>query len=93
MLSMDPTMPIRQRNLAPGIYATLVSLVGLAFLLGGCESMTPRAASERNQMAIESSIRTDQDRRMDAARHPVEFLPFTKVKPGMHTVTSNTWKP
>ena len=45
-----------------------------------------RAATERNQMAIESSIRTDQDRRMDAARHPAEFLAFAQVKPGMQVL-------
>jgi predicted methyltransferase len=45
----------------------------------------PRAA-ERNRMAIESSIRTDQDRRMDAARHPAEFLAFAQVKPGMQVL-------
>jgi len=43
----------------------------------------PRAAAARGQAAIDSTVRTDQDRRMDAARHPAEFLPFTQVKPGM----------
>jgi len=46
----------------------------------------PRTDAERNSIVIESSIRTDQDRRMDAARHPAEFLPFTKVKPGMQVL-------
>src|SRR5437762_5417477 len=45
----------------------------------------PRAV-ERIQQVIASPIRTDQDRRMDAARHPAEFLPFTKVKPGMQVL-------
>jgi len=64
-------------------------VAGAMFLLGGC-AMAPaddaRVASARNQKVIESPIRTDQDRRMDAARHPVEFLPFTGVKPGMQVL-------
>ena len=32
---------------------------------------------------IADPIRTDQDRKMDASRHPAEFLPFTQAKPGM----------
>ncbi len=38
------------------------------------------------QSVIDSPIRTDQDRRMDAARHPAEFLPFIQVKPGMQVL-------
>ncbi len=38
------------------------------------------------QSVIDNPIRTDQDRRMDAARHPAEFLPFTQVKPGMQVL-------
>ena len=64
-------------------------LVGILFALSGCGT-TPaddsRIDAERNHAVIESSIRTDQDRRMDAARHPAEFLPFTKVKPGMQVL-------
>ena len=45
-----------------------------------------RAATERAQAVIASPVRTDQDRRMDASRHPVEFLPFTQVKPGMQVL-------
>src|SRR5215472_10972297 len=41
------------------------------------------AATSRYESVIASSIRTDQDRRMDASRHPAEFLAFAQVKPGM----------
>jgi predicted methyltransferase len=54
--------------------------------LGGCATtapVDPRAATERNETIIASPLRTDQDRRMDAARHPAEFLPFTQARPGM----------
>ena len=64
-------------------------LVGVLSALSGCGTMPaedPRIADERNRIVIESSIRTDQDRRMDAARHPAEFLPFTQVKPGMQVL-------
>jgi predicted methyltransferase len=64
-------------------------IVGLLFTVVGCSTMPAedaRLAAERNQRVIESPIRTDQDRRMDAARHPAEFLPFTQVKPGMQVL-------
>jgi predicted methyltransferase len=68
---------------------TVDLLVGIVFALSGCSTTPaedPRAAAERNRIVIESSIRTDQDRRMDTARHPAEFLPFTMVKPGMQVL-------
>src|SRR5882762_3389035 len=68
---------------------TVDLLVGILFALSGCSTTPaedPRAAAEHSQNVIESSIRTDQDRRMDAARHPAEFLPFTQVKPGMRVL-------
>jgi len=71
------------------ILALLAALsVGFGALsgLGGCAApapVDPRAAAERNEKIIASPLRTDQDRRMDAARHPAEFLPFTEARPGM----------
>ena len=50
----------------------------------------PRAAAERYQAVIASPLRTDQDRRTDAARHPAEFLPFTQVRPGMRALDVST---
>lgn len=41
------------------------------------------AAAARYESVIASAIRTDQDRRMDASRHPAELLAFAQVKPGM----------
>jgi predicted methyltransferase len=61
-------------------------VASLAAALIGCATTpaeTPGAAAERYQKVIESPIRTDQDRRMDASRRPAEFLPFTQAKPGM----------
>ena len=42
-----------------------------------------KATAPSHENVIASPIRTDQDRRMDAARHPAEFLTFTQVRPGM----------
>ena len=67
------------------------TVIGLAFaaLLGGCAT-TPsddqRVAATRYQAVIASPMRTDADRRTDAARHPAEFLPFTQVAPGMQVL-------
>src|SRR5271169_6075520 len=83
-------MPFKPRLLAPAIAGGLVSfLVGLLFALGSCSTVPteePRMAAERSQNVIDSPIRTDQDRHLDAERHPAEFLPFTKVKPGMQVL-------
>ena len=57
--------------------------------LGACTTAPiedPRASAERYQKVIASPIRTDQDQRMDASRHPAEFLPFTQVQPGMRVL-------
>ena len=72
-----------------GTLAKLASLVAALGLIAGLESCAAmrsadeKITAERYQKAIASSIRTDQDRRMDAARHPAEFLPFTQAAPGM----------
>jgi predicted methyltransferase len=65
----------------------LLITVGV-IVLAGCTKASaedPRTA-ERYQSVIASSIRTDQDRRMDQSRHPAEFLPFTQVRPGMRVL-------
>jgi len=64
----------------------VVSILALPFLVCGCSTTPaddPNVAAALSRNVIESPIRTDQDRRMDAARHPAEFIPFTQVKPGM----------
>src|SRR5207302_7465717 len=85
-----PTMILYPRRVVPLIRGRLADLVvGILFALSACGTMPaedPRVAADRNQIVIENSIRTDQDRRMDGARHPAEFLPFTKVKPGMQVL-------
>jgi predicted methyltransferase len=76
--------PAAARSLA----ASLV-VVGAIAALEACTSVP--SADERGmavmyQQVIASPIRTEQDRRTDAARHPAEFLPFTQVRPGMQVL-------
>ena len=64
---------------------TLAGLIGL--LAYGCTttpSIDEYAANA--QSVIASPVRTDQDRQMDAARRPAEFLLFARVKPGMRVL-------
>jgi len=74
---------------------TVTTLAAVVLLVGlhACTTMPggdTRAVGEKYQAAIASPIRTDQDRRMDAVRHPAEFLPFTQVKPGMSVLDVST---
>ena len=69
--------------------ATAHWLVLAAVAIAGCATSPSdgmRVDAEYVQRVIASPIRTDQDRRMDAARHPAEFLPFTGVRPGMQVL-------
>ena len=78
-------MPLHQRDYVPAILATPVFVVSLLF--GSLtEAAADLASTEHYQNAIQSPIRTEQDRRMDATRRPAEFLPFTQVKPGMQVL-------
>ena len=60
-----------------------------AFVLSACAGMPAgdaRSDAARFDAVIASPLRTDQDRRTDAARHPAQFLPFSEVKPGMRAL-------
>ncbi len=71
-----------RHSIAFAFFATLMTL-----LASGCATMTSpqeqRAAAER---VVASPIRTDQDRKTDAARKPVDFLAFVGVRPGMRVL-------
>jgi len=83
---MEPTMTyVLPRILAPGV-ARALALLGLLGGVVGCATMPaegPPAATLRADKVVTSPLRTEQDRRMDASRRPVEFLPFTEARPGM----------
>ena len=63
-------------------------LAGVALGLAACSFLTchERTQVYRYQQVVASPIRTDQDRSMDAARHPVEFLAFARVETGMRVL-------
>ncbi len=70
-------------------FATSLLALGAIALLDGCTSVPSpdeRSAVETYRQVIASPIRTEQDLRTDAARHPAEFLPFTQVRPGMQVL-------
>lgn len=46
----------------------------------------PQSVYESHKQAVASSIRTDEDRGVDAKRKPLEFLQFTNVRPGMRVL-------
>lgn len=74
------------------IRAFAVALAAV-LLSAACASPTtesPSRAAERYAAVIASPVRTDQDRRMDAARDPAGFLPFTEVAPGMRVLDVST---
>lgn len=53
--------------------------------VAGCTTVPapdPKADAARYAAVIASPLRTDQDRRMDASRHPAELLAFAQVQPG-----------
>jgi predicted methyltransferase len=64
----------------------LVALFSLATAIAGCATPPandPAAMPGRNTQVIASPSRTEQDRKIDAARHPAEFLAFAQARPGM----------
>jgi len=58
-------------------------------LLGGCNTYVvshqgdSRTLTQIYEKAISSPIRTDEDKKIDAKRRPLEFLKLTHVRPGM----------
>jgi predicted methyltransferase len=71
----------------PRRFLSLSVVMGLV-LVSSCS--TPPANDKTvlasYETAVTSSIRTDQDRNADGARHPAEFLAFAQVKPGMQVL-------
>jgi predicted methyltransferase len=67
--------------------AIFISMLMTSLLASGCATMSPpqeqRAAAER---VIANPIRTEQDRKTDAARKPIDFMLFAGVRPGMRVL-------
>ena len=60
----------------------------LLLLLGACASMqgSPPVDPEYYKKVIASPVRTDNDRKADEGRKPLEFLQFLQVRPGQRTL-------
>jgi predicted methyltransferase len=68
------------------------AMVVLALVLAGCGTpgVAPALTPDAYEAVVKNPIRTDQDRRTDAARHPAEFLAFAQVRPGMRVLDVST---
>jgi len=60
-----------------------VAFAALAIALPSAFGADAPADGERYAKIVADPVRTEQDHKMDASRHPAEFLPFTQAKPGM----------
>ncbi|HZI82777.1 MAG TPA: SAM-dependent methyltransferase, partial [Casimicrobiaceae bacterium] len=74
--------PHRSRGVLSVAAAVMIGLVSSCATAPRDE----KAAAAAYESAVASPIRTEQDRRMDASRHPAEFLAFVQAKPGMHVL-------
>lgn len=67
--------------------AIFIFMLLTSLLASGCATMSPpqeqRAAAER---VVANPIRTEQDRKTDAARKPIDFILFAGVRPGMRVL-------
>jgi len=78
----------RRTAVSPGAVIALLATSAI-LALAACSTLqtqSPQVATDAARDVVANPIRTDQDRRMDAARHPAEFLPFTGVRPGMQVL-------
>ena len=85
-------LPPRKVHMARLAVSLVVSST-LAALLCACATKpveSPDGAAARYAAVIASPVRTDQDRRTDAARNPAAFLPFTGVTAGMRVLDVST---
>src|SRR5689334_10655980 len=64
-------------------FPVVAAFLPILFACSTTPTTSDPMAPERAKAVVADPIRTDQDRRMDTSRNPVEFLPFTGVKPGM----------
>lgn len=70
----------------PHRIAPVLLALGLSLLAGGAPlhaAGQSQSASRDWQAAVASPLRSDDDRKADGKRKPVEFLAFAEVRPGM----------
>lgn len=68
------------------IMLTTLGLACAANSFAAAQSDNPQAVDEIYRQAVANPIRTDDDRLSDAQRKPLEFLQFTRVRPGMQVL-------
>jgi len=66
-------------------FVTFLAVVTLIVGLEACTSPAEKTSGSYESV-VASPIRSDDDRRMDASRHPTEFLAFAQVTPGMQVL-------
>lgn len=67
------------------LFATTIFAFGLAACVSTDREHEPDSAAQLQALLV-SPVRTERDRRMDENRHPIEFLQFAQVGPGMHVL-------
>jgi predicted methyltransferase len=80
-------LALSQRRISPIVRVAALACVAAGLV--GCATppaMDSQATAQRHRGVIDSPIRTDADRRMDASRKPADFLPFTQVQQGMQVL-------
>jgi len=82
-------MLLAKYTLTPGKFVSLLVIAALAWSVNAnaaTQTDDSQSLGKLYQQVAASPIRTDDDRQVDAARKPVEFLQFANVRPGMQVL-------
>lgn len=79
-------MSISQFCLASRLFLTISAILGLVCAMNSQAAPQADDLQAIYKQAIASPSRTDDDRGADVKRKPLEFLQFTKVRPGMRVL-------
>jgi predicted methyltransferase len=72
------------------VWYRLATLLLCAAIAGCAGTLVAPPTPASFDAVVANPVRTDQDRRTDAARHPAEFLAFAQVRPGMRVLDVST---
>ena len=79
-------MSISQFCLRPRSFLAVSAILGLVCAMNSQAAPQADDLQAIYKQAVASPSRTDDDRSADAKRKPLEFLQFTKVRPGMRVL-------